>query len=82
MYRHASLANYFDYNDFIPNTNDTYMLIFGPSDEQVYGLPYRQLLAKYNGKEIYRSKQAVNFNYDHDEGRNTLVIFEFDEVSV
>ena len=37
------------------------------------------MLAKYNGKEIYRSKQAVNFNYEHDEGRNTLVIFEFDE---
>lgn len=81
MYRHAALHDYFS-SEFVPNTKDTYMLIFGPYDEQVYSDRYRELLAKYNGKEIYRSKQAVNFNYDHDKGRNTLVIFEFDEVSV
>lgn len=82
MYRHASLGDYFGYNDFKPNTKDTYMLIFGPKDEEVFGERYRKLLAEHNGKEIYRSPEAVNFNYEHDEARNTLVIFEFDEVPV
>ena len=82
MYRHASLNDYFGYEAFKPDIKDTYMLIFGPGDEEVYEKRYRNMLAKYNGKEIYRSPTAVNFNYDHDEARNTLVIFEFDEVPV
>lgn len=81
MYRHAALCDYFD-SAFVPNTDDTYMLIYGPGDENVYGHLLQEILTKYNGKEIYRSKPAVNFNYDYGDGRNTLVIFEFDEVSV
>lgn len=90
MFRHGAIHDYlYTYGPKLQwnieanlNTKDTYFMIYGPHDKEDFHEQFKQLLAEKNGRILYESPKAVNFNYDFDDGRNTLVVFEFDEVSV
>lgn len=87
MFRHAGIYDYFSFRDeratfknqVIINSEDTYFLIYGPDDYEKFGERIENAIADRGGKIIYRGPKAINKNYDWDEARNTLIIFEFDE---
>jgi hypothetical protein len=57
--------------------NNTYLCICGPTqDDWLEKIP--EMLEPHNGKIIYQSPKALNFEHDTDTPRNTLVLFEFD----
>lgn len=58
------------------NTNDTYLIIFGP-DQSVQ---MEWFLKQPQWTVVYRGIKARNKNYpDYVHGRNTLFIFEYNE---
>lgn len=90
MFRHDSLEAYFVFNfgpiettakfrtDVKINTNDTYFAIFGPNQIELKPAVFAAIKNR-NGRVLYESPQAINRNYDWDDPRNTLIVFEFDE---
>lgn len=64
--------------DFPKNKDDTYLFIFGPSQEVLLEYLINNI-ESINGKIIYKSDKAYNKNYPDSGPRNTLVILEFDE---
>lgn len=89
MYRHGAIDAYFGFGldddvtlrtDVDINTKDTYFAIFGPDQQDMIDGAI-EAITKNNGVVLFRSKQSINFAYD-DEPRNTLIIFEFNEVPV
>jgi hypothetical protein len=64
-------------HNFVKNNVDTYCLIFGPAQHDCLHNVI-ELINSSNGKVLYQSPRAINYNYDYDIDRNTLLIFEFD----
>ena len=60
----------------LQNTKDTYLIIFGPAQEE----QMEWFLKQPQWTIVYRGIKARNKNYsEYGEGRNTLFIFEYNE---
>ena len=56
------------------NNNDTYMVVFGPTQHYELGIFERN----FKGKVLFRGKPACNINHKGSGPRNTLIIFEME----
>ena len=60
----------------LQNTKDTYLIIFGPTQEE----HMEWFLKQPQWTIVYRGIKARNKNYrEYGKGRNTLFIFEYNE---
>lgn len=68
---------------FVPNTTDTYAVIFSYTQDKALDLFLNVMVPDLKLKVIYRSKVAINTVHKNESGspnkRNTLIIFEKDE---
>lgn len=58
---------------------DTYIIIFGP-DQDKYLKEFMKLCEKDKVNVLFKSEKAMNYNYNNDDPRNTLVIFELEQL--
>lgn len=64
-------------NRLNPSVEDTYVAVF--SKDQTERLTWlEENIGKLNGRIVYKSPLAVNYNYPTRGPWNTLVVFEFE----